>query len=326
MRNALILFLAAASTALAVPRVESTLNTTQGVNSQQKLSAYGKLPPVEGQALSELYPGENRDLGEQFIMAPVIPRTYFEAGLDAQFYFTTNALLDEKAMRQSNILLSTAYFNFAPPAWDLGGGKLSVRAGYREQMYNYSLDSTQSELNNLDFLVGTVTAGGRYTFGDRWTLSAGADYNRYLSAENELTEFYVEVLPQWGIEKSFEINDRNFLTAGYFGAWHLTETDPQPVSNINDRVDSIFLVTTTHLLTDHWVLQPYYRYQHTHYWQNSDRNDSYNTFGLALSYVFNEWASVRMSTSYECRDSNDNTIPDYHKWDTGGGLSLGIRF
>jgi predicted porin len=331
MRIPFLLLFASVSTAIAAApakpaAVESSLNLSQSVNAQRKAQSYGNLPRVEGENLGELYPGENRDLGDQFIMMPVVPRTYFEAGADTQFYFTTNALLEEKAMRQSNILLSTAFFNIAPPAWDLGGGKLSLRAGYREQMYNYSLDSTESQLNNLDFLVGTVTLNARYAFGDGWTASLGTDYNRYLSTENDLTEFYVEVLPQWGIEKSFSFDDRNALTLAYFGAWHLTHTDPLPAPNINDRTDSIFLVTTTHQLCENVVFQPYYRYQHSHYWKNKDRNDSYNTFGVALTYLFNDWSSVRVFTSYECRDTNDNTIPDYHKWDTGAGLSIALKF
>jgi predicted porin len=329
--SSLLLLLGSASAALAAnpspqAAVESKLNLSQSVGAQRKAQSYGNLPKVEGENLGELYPGENRDLGDQFIMMPVAPRTYFEAGADSQFYFTTNALLEEKGKSQSNILLSTAFFNIAPPAWDLGPGKLSLRAGYREQMYNYSLDSTQSGLNDLDFLVGTVTLNARYAFGDGWTASLGTDYNRYLSAENDLTEFYVEVLPQWGIEKSFSFDDRNSLTLAYFGAWHLTHTDPLPAPNINDRTDSIFLVTTTHQLCENVVFQPYYRYQHSHYWKNRDRNDSYNTFGVALTYLFNDWSSVRVFTSYECRDTNDNTIPDYNKWDTGAGLSIAVKF
>ena len=41
-----------------------------------------------------------------------------------------------------------------------------------------------------------------------------------VSADNGFTEFYTEVLPQWGIEKLFELNDRNFITVGYFGGCH----------------------------------------------------------------------------------------------------------
>ena len=201
-----------------------------------------------------------------------------------------------------------------------------MRAGYREQMYNYGLDNTTNQLNNLDFAVGTTYLGGRFTFGANWTFSMGIDYNRYLSADNGFTEFYTEVLPQWGIEKLFELNERNFITVGYFGGAHLTYTDPQPTSNANDRLDSIFLITSVHQLTDKLILQPYYRFQQTHYWQNSDRNDAFNTVGVALAYLFNDWSSVRVFTSYEVRDTNEPTIPDYHKFDTGGGVSISVKF
>ena len=113
---------------------------------------------------------------------------------------------------------------------------------------------------------------------------------------------------------------------GYFGAYHLTHSDPLPTTNINDRLDSVFLATAVHQLCEKVIIQPFYRFQHAHYTENSDRNDVTNTFGIALAYLINDWASVRVFTSYEVRDSTDATIPDYHKWDTGGGVSVSIKF
>ncbi len=276
--------------------------------------------------MPELYPGENEDVGPQYLVMPKVRKTYFEAGVDVQYYYTSNALLSEKGNDDTGILLSTAWFGFAPTPIDLWGGQFAWRTGYREQLYNYGLDNTQSQLNNIDFTVGTAYLGGRYTFGRNWTISAGIDYNRYLSLEANYNEFYTEALPQWGVEKLFEINDRNFITIGYFGALHLTYTDPQPVSHINDRTDSIFLITSVHQLTERLTLQPYYRFQQTHYWENASRNDAFNTFGVALSFRINDWSSVRVFTSYETRDTNEQSVPDYSKWDTGGGVSLAVKF
>jgi predicted porin len=59
---------------------------------------------------------------------------------------------------------------------------------------------------------------------------------------------------------------------------------------------------------------------------NSDRNDLYNTVGLAVVYNFNEWASVRAFVSYENRNSSDDSVADYNKLDAGGGLTFMARF
>ena len=326
MRLTALTLLATASVASAARPIDSAISTTQGANAQRRISAYGQRQAGDGEAVPELYPGENEDVGPQFLVVPRVRKTLFEAGVDVQYYYTSNALLSEKGNVDTGILLSTAYLGFAPTPIDLWGGKFAVRAGYREQMYNYGLDNTTNQLNNLDFAVGTTYLGGRFTFGANWTFSMGIDYNRYLSADNGFTEFYTEVLPQWGVEKLFELNERNFITVGYFGGAHLTYTDPQPTSNANDRLDSIFLITSVHQLTDKLILQPYYRFQQTHYWQNSDRNDAFNTVGVALAYLFNDWSSMRVFTSYEVRDTNEPTIPDYHKFDTGGGVSVSVKF
>jgi hypothetical protein len=327
MRYSTLFLLPLAATLHAASPVDTAINTAQGVSTRGRITAYGRtLVQGETETAPELYPGESRDIGPQFLVMPVVKKVYFESGADVQYYYSSNALLTEKGNTDTGILLSTAYFGLAPTPIDIWGGKLAWRAGYRHQIYNYGLDNTANQLNNIDFHVGTVYLTGRFTFWENWTVSLGIDYNRYMSVESNNNEFYTEAVPQWGIEKYIEINDRNYITLGYFGGCHFTYTDPLPISNINDRLDTTFLITTVHQLTDKLILQPFYRFQQTHYWQNSDRNDAFNTVGVALAYLINDWASVRVFTNYEMRDSNDQSIPDYHKFDTGGGVSVSVKF
>ena len=326
MRPIVLLLLTAAAATAASP-VDTAINTSQGVGTQGRLSAYASRGrPGEGGAVPELYPGENSDVGPQMLVLQQMRKVYFEGGVDLQYYYTSNAFLSEKGNTDTGILLSTAYFGLAPTPIDLWGGKLAVRAGYKQQAYNYGLDKTSNQLNNLDFTIGTVYLNGRFTFLDKWTASLGIDYNRFQSFESNFDEFYTEALPQWSLERLFEINERTYISAGYFGSYHLTHSDPLPTTNINDRLDSVFLVTAVHQLCEKVIVQPFYRFQHAHYTENSDRNDVTNTFGVAVAYLINDWSSVRVFTSYEVRDSTDATIPDYHKWDTGGGVSVSIKF
>ena len=326
MRSISLLLLTAAAATAARP-IDTAIDTAQGVGNQGRLSAYAKRGALsDGDTVPELYPGENRDVGPQMLVMPQMRKTYFEGSFDLQYYYTSNALLSEKGNTDTGVLLSTVYFGLAPTPFDVWGGKLAWRAGYKQQAYNYGLDKTSNQLNNLDFTVGTVYLNARYTFAEKWTASLGIDYNRFLSFDSNGDEFYTEALPQWGLERSFEINEKTYLSLGYFGAYHLTHSDPLPTTNINDRLDSVFLITSVHQLCEKVILQPFYRFQHAHYTENSDRNDVTNTFGVALAYLINDWASVRVFTSYEIRDSSDPLIPDYGKWDTGGGLSVAVRF
>ena len=72
--------------------------------------------------------------------------------------------------------------------------------------------------------------------------------------------------------------------------------------------------------------QPFYRLQWSHYTENSDRNDMYNTIGVGLVYMFNDWASIRTFITYENRNSTDDTVSDYNKWDAGGGVTFSAKF
>ncbi len=322
----LSLLLACTQTTHASPPIEAPLNIAQSVAARQKLKLRPLPEDTAEPAVPEIFRDETKDLGPQFIMAPVRRSSLFEAVADVQYFHTSNALLSENARRETNILFSTASFAFTPAPIAFGDTSLELRAGLREQLYNYSLSSTENQLNNLDFAVSTLFLGGSYQLPNHWSASLGIDYNRYLSAENRFTEFYTEALPQWALAKVIEINERNFITLSYVGAWHLTSTDPNPSPNINDRTDSVLLLASAHQLSDNLVLQPFYRIQHSHYWKNSDRNDLYNTLGLSLSFILNDWSSIRAFSTYETRDSSDPLIPDYRKCDTGLGLSVAIKF
>ncbi len=166
----------------------------------------------------------------------------------------------------------------------------------------------------------------RWKFREHWLASVGVDYNRLLSHEDGWHEFYTELLPSWSLERQIPLGEKHALSIAYIGAAHFTHTDPAPSTNIQDRFDSILAVTWSWPLAPTLVLQPFYRFQHTHYWENSDRNDVFHTLGASLTWAFNDWASVRVFTSWEKRDSNDELIQDYQEFDTGGGLSIALRF
>ena len=282
------------------------------------------------QTAPELYPGEFADVGPQFLLtqpegAPETEHRWLEGIADVQLYYTSNALLTEKGRADTGLMVTTLQAAVNLPPFELAGGQVAAKAGYRHQWWMYSLHDSGSGLNNFDFAVSTIFVQARHTFGEKWAAGAGIDYNRLLSHDDDWAEFYTELVPSWYLERSFTFGEKSLLTAGVYGAYHWTHTD-DIVAHINDRLDTSFAVSYSYEFTPGFVAQPYYRIQWSHYTENSDRNDMYNAVGLSLIYALGESASVRAFVGYENRNSTDILVADYGKWDSGVGLTLNAQF
>lgn len=282
------------------------------------------------QTAPELYPGEFADVGPQFLLtqpegAPETEHRWLEGIADVQLYYTSNALLTEKGRADTGLMVTTLQAAVNLPPFELAGGQVAAKAGYRHQWWMYSLHDSGSGLNNFDFAVSTIFVQARHTFGEKWAAGAGIDYNRLLSHDDDWAEFYTELVPSWYLERSFTFGEKSLLTAGVYGAYHWTHTD-DIVAHINDRLDTSFAVSYSYEFTPGFVAQPYYRIQWSHYTENSDRNDMYNSVGFSLIYALGESASVRAFVGYENRNSTDILVADYGKWDSGVGLTLNAQF
>lgn len=328
---AVLPLVACCTAALAQSSVDRAVSATQMGSPSARARMSGSLiRDVSVEQAPELFPGEIEDVGPQFLVAreqkAVAERKIFEGFFDSQLYYTSNALLSEKGNQDTSVMVLTLQAAFNLPQFELAGGTVSPRVGYRHQWWLYSLDDTSNQLNNFDFAVASVFAGFQHSWGDRWVATASLDYNRFLSADNDWTEFYIELVPNWSLEHNIPIGERANLTLGYYGGYHFTQTDPEPVAHINDRLDNAIGFTYTRELISNLYLQTTYRIQWSHYTENSDRNDMYNNAALALIYTFNDWASIRTFVNYENRNSTDDTVADYGKWDSGGGVTFSARF
>jgi hypothetical protein len=283
------------------------------------------------ESVPTLYEGEVADVGPQYVVMPAAERRkWIELAADSQFYYTSNVFLTEKGNIDSTLAVHTLQAGFAPSPWDVAGGQLGVRAGYRHQFFRYGdLTSNEDQLNNLNFDVSTIYSQVRYRFMEHWTATLGVDWNRYLGVDDDRSEFYVEVLPYWSLERQIQFSENSLLSIGYTGNYHATRVDFEP-KDLNDRTDQILTVIYSHKLGEKLVLQPYYRLQYTRYDQNTTdtggRHEWLNTLGVSATYFFTPWASVRAFVSYDVRDSTDPIIQDYHKWDSGGGVSLAFTW
>ena len=281
---------------------------------------------------------ELEDVGPQYLLKVKPSREWFEALFDSQYYYTSNFNLNEEESEfnqvgeiDTGMLVSTAQFAFAPTPFRVGNGWLGPRVGYRHQWYNYGLDNTENQLNNFDFDTQTIFGEVTYSFLENWFARVGLDWTRLLNHEDvgnreDYSEFYKEYLPEWEIQRLIKLSPESLFIVGYEGNYHHTEVDPFPNAYINDRMDHILTLSYLHQLTPNLILQPYYRFTYTDFWENGDRNDFLHSFGFLVSYYFNRWSSLRLFVNYDNRESDDPLVPDYEKVDAGVGASLIFRF
>jgi hypothetical protein len=330
MRATVLIFLTplavAAQTAPTFRTSESALRQAQTATQRQDSTPSINARAGSKEAAPELYQGESADVGPQLILVEKQRRLWFEAGVDTQYYYTSNLFLTEKERIDTGILLTTAQFAIAPEAFLIGPGEYTVRAGYRHQTYLYGLDKTSNQLNNFDFDVSSTYLNHRYRLPSGFAFSLGSEYNRFLSHEAAWREFYAEFALTWGVEKSFGFGENHQVVLAYYGMNHFTHTDPTPTTNVNDRIDSILSLSWSWQFYPRVLLQPFYRIQQVHYWRSEDRDDLINTMGVSIAWYPTDTVSVRLFTSYEMRESDDEFVDDYHKLDAGGGLSLNFRF
>lgn len=288
-----------------------------------------------GEAPPELFPGESTDVGPQSILKLKPRRRHWEASTDSQYLYTSNMLLTEAptARTATSLLVNTVQFAMAPDAYELRGRSFSPRIGFRHQWFNYGLEDSGRNLDAFDFDAQTIFLDGRYSVAENWIANLGLNYTRLLGHQPGVAdhnEFYKEWAPRWGLERYLPLGERQVIRLGYQGEYHVSEVDPVPpvlTAGRNDRLDQTFIASYTHAFNAHLIAQPFYRFQYTAYTASgADRNDFLNTVGLALAWVFNEYASVRLFTTYDYKESDNALVADYRKFDAGGGLSLRIRF
>ncbi len=278
-----------------------------------------------GAAAPELYRGENLDVGPQRILR-LNPRPhYFDLLFDSQVFYTDNAnFAQDPAMIGSTVFVNTLQAAFTPPELRLGDGKISTSLGAASQWYNYE----NNRMSALDFDAQTFFLAGKYSVG-RWQFGASANYTRIVN-QSDYNETYHEILPALTVQRVFPISDTMLLALGNQVDYHFSDvpTTLGSRSDVNDRFDDMATLTFSWQIRSRLILQPYYRFQYSHYQYDTvgtaDRNDYLQTVGVALVYYFNQTASLRTFFSYSRKQSNDPFTPAYLEF--GGGLGASVNF
>jgi len=294
-----------------------------------------------GDTAPELYPGEVSDVGPQSIIKYKPRKSYVEAMVDGQYFYTDNMFLDEEDRQETDVFVGTAQIALAPTAYDLGPGKLAPRLGYRHQWYMYGLlnDDTvqvfdfetltlrEMELRKFDFNAQTIFTDARWTMG-HWAFDLGFDYTRLMESD-DYDQFYYEYVPRWGAQRIFPLYETGALSVGYAGDYRFAETDLPPPgfnSDFNSRTDHSLNVAFTQSLCRHAVLQPYYRFKYTKFTEGDERDDYLHSFGVAVHCFFTQQVGLRAFAGYDMLETSNPNIPDYRRLDAGGGLNLTFRF
>ncbi len=331
-----------AAVLLIVPAARAQLpNASQQVETLQQRSQVQEA----GQSMLEtnvpaLYEGETSDVGPQSVVELKPRRTWIEAYADAQYFYTDNMLLADHLKQGADVLVSTVQAAVAPTPYAFEGGQLAPRVGYQEQWFNYGLaDSDKEEVYNFntgtfqkdgldifDFDVSTVF--GDLTWRrDNWLFTAGGDF-RQLHDPGSYAEFYREYVPRWTVERQIPLTAATALAIGYDGDYRVSRTQLPPMGvgkNYNDRTDHSLFVVGNWRLCSHAVLQPFYRFEFTHYTQ-VNRDDLLNSFGLTLYCPLTKNITIRGFVGYDVLNTDSQYAQNYEALNAGGGVNLLVRF
>ncbi|MEY2465573.1 MAG: hypothetical protein QOD03_94 [Verrucomicrobiota bacterium] len=328
---------------VCVATARAQVAQVETVQERQQLKPVVKTQFNDGEAAPELYSGESDDVGPQSVLRPKARKTLFEVSGDAQLFRTDNLFLTDKdpfGVRdrekvEAVVLVSTVEIALAPTPYEIEGGKLAPRFGYRHQWFDFGLDDerlpgSRLPLSHFNFNAQTLFADAQWS-RDNWVFSGGVNGMRLMTSDG-YDQFYSELLPHLGVKRILPINEQMAFAFGYEGNYHFTSTKveffPFDASDVSDRTDQMLFATYTHVLCKHAVFQPYYRFKYTHFTESSigERNDYLQSMGASLYFIICPHLNVRAFAGYDIKRTDNHLAAEYHKLDLGGGVNVTFRF
>jgi len=312
--------------AQALPQVANALDQAEQVQRVRELQ-----PAQSTQEDPSLYPGEEEDTGRQLLLQTAPPKwNWINVSLDSQYLYTSNAYLTTTGKKGTGLLVSTIQAEVDAPPIGVPYGQLFLQAGYQYQFFNYGIGGPGNR-SALDFDVATAYVEGQYQLPDDWTIFGNLSYNRLLENGSGFDEFYKELVPSLRFEKTFQIRKNLEASAEYSGDYRFSDEVPFPNQSrgANNRTDQALDFVITWQFAPKFDLRPFYRFQYSYYPDYiaaQSRNDYLQTMGFSADYFINSWSSIRVFLTYEARNSDANSVPDYRKLDVGGGLSAAFKF
>lgn len=329
--------------AVAVQAASAQVGAVRQMDSAQQRRELGQSAKAlgDGETVPELFTGEASDVGPQSVVKFKSRKSYLELSADAQYFYTDNMFLADGGKVGTDVLVSMVQAALAPGGYSLGEGQFAPRLGYRHEWFHYGLASSktidvfdfnagdfrEAKLREFDFNAQTIFTDGRWRQGN-WIIGAGLDYQRLLDSDN-YNQFYAEYVPRWEVRRIIPLRDASSIAIAYEGDYRFTDSDLPPSgedSDLSDRTDHSLVLNFSHVLCAQAIVQPYYRFQYTHFTSGQQRDDYLNTIGIALHCPLTPNLSLRAFVSYDLMHTSSTFAQDYDKLDAGGGLGLTMRF
>lgn len=288
-----------------------------------------------------LYETEADDVGPQTVVQMKPRRTWVQAFADAQYFYTDNMFLSDHTKQGADVLVSTVQAAIAPTPFDFADGRLAPRLGYEHQWFNYGLASsdtvTVEDFNTLAikndsldvFNFNSSTVFGDVSWGrENWLFTVGTDFRQLLDSSS-YDSFYRELVPSWSVRRDFRLSDTTGISLSYEGDYRCTETaPPEPTGygfRFNDRTDNSLVIVGSWRLCSHLMIQPFYRFQYTHY-TRIDRDDFLHSFGLTAYCPLTKNVTLRGFVGYDDMNTDGLYAQNYEALSAGGGLTLSVQF
>jgi hypothetical protein len=301
-------------------------------------------PASGGETGSIAVSAGDADAGNQRIAEPRKLPLKVYATYDAQAYYTDNVNLvpssqpEDYALIVANTLALRAEFK----SWAIGeNGLLTPSIGFNFQRFYHGVGSDDHKA--LDFDSYSVPLSLRYRFGANWEATAGLAGTSIYSLEGppKYHLIFRSYSPSLSLRKLIAFGDNHILSVGTGMSYAFTKADRDSVpagfspyrDDRNDKWDAS-VDAAYYYLHGKWAISPSARLSYSdylHYEETSilpfsatqvDRRDLTGSIGLSITYNLTPWASARVFTSYDWRDSQGDAAFDYGYENTNAGLGV----
>jgi hypothetical protein len=298
------------------------------------LSLRAAAPAAATATVEELYAGETADTGPQYLLLPGVPREKrWVLWSRADFSWTDNATFVDKNPSSTNITSWQAGLDAKVLTRDLAGGRLTVAAGGRGQIFRYGLlgentkiiDFQQVERNNFDLLG----AGLRETWQRGAWLATSGQQGALMRNRRAGRTFYRELAWDVGLYRQWRWESGAQLLVGGEVVRHWTWTDTYGLlpSSWNDRLEGSLSAAWSQPVLDRLVWRTTVRVLHAGYnHAGRHRTDENEVAGTELLWKLHERWELRLFLAYDRRDSNEPGVSDYRRWEAGSGAGLNWEF
>jgi hypothetical protein len=294
----------------------------------------------------------SQDMGEVEIMTEETSNPWFFATVDCQAFYNSNVLYANSPYLKFGAwqIITTPEIGFAPTIKDEQFAMFFPRAGFRYQFFTYAqaepppsgtaYESSGISANNFTVTNPYISLG--WAFSDVLFISFSADANVYMGIGRDTdawTNFLDEYPLAWTATWFHSLADWNSVSitgrASYVLAnpsnFERTDNNLTFSWSTNPTKEISTQLFASYRLAKYTGLNPTLEQNpgsDLGYFNNYDRLDFQQTYGLSVTWTPVENVSLRAFTSFTKSDSsvNEQETGDYEAYNAGTGINLIYRF